>query len=185
MLTSGRRWRRMEWPESVLEERRWREALYLGDETPLAPEARKAFRGLAWWPIDARYRFPATRLVRHEVPRPASLPATGDDVVAFLEVGAFEFALDGAPGRLLAFEPAPGEVEEAYILVPFRDGTSGKESYGGGRYLDLEPHPGDVYDLDFNRAYHPYCAHDDAWSCTLPPPENRLAARIPAGERLA
>lgn len=174
----------MAWPESVLSERRWREELYLGPESPLAPAARAAFKGLVWWPVDARYRVEHARLERHPSPRPATLAATGSDAMAFVEVGAFAFTLLGTPCRLLAFEPAPGESEEAYLLIPFRDATTGKETYGSGRYLDLEPDPGDAYDLDFNRAYHPYCAHDDAWSCTLPPPENRLAVKVEAGERL-
>lgn len=174
----------MDWQDEVRTEREWRNALYLGAQTPFSPEARKAFQGLSWWPLDARYRLPATRLVRHAVPKSAKLATTGDDAVLFLETGVFAFELPGARCRLLAFEPAPGEVDEPYILIPFRDGTSGAETYGGGRYLDLEPRGDDVYDLDFNRAYHPYCAYDERWSCTLPPPENRLPVRVEAGERL-
>ncbi len=76
------------------------------------------------------------------------------------------------------------------IFLPFRDGTSGKETYGGGRYLldtakgaDLG-HDGDLILLDFNYAYHPSCVHSDRWSCPLAPPENHLDLRITAGERL-
>ncbi|HEX2021594.1 MAG TPA: DUF1684 domain-containing protein [Candidatus Thermoplasmatota archaeon] len=174
----------MPWPASVEEERRWREAAYLGPDTPLSPDRRAEFKGLQWFPVDARFRLPGARLRRHAMARPAALASTGDDAVRMEEVGVFEFALLGTPCRLLAFEPAPGEADERYILIPFRDATTGKETYGAGRYLDLEPTPDDVYDLDFNRAYHPYCAHDDAWSCTLPPPENRLPVRVEAGERL-
>ncbi len=67
--------------------------------------------------------------------------------------------------------------------MPFRDATSGTETYGAGRYLDLEPLPDGSYDLDFNLAYSPYCAYSPSYSCPLPPPENRLGARILAGER--
>jgi len=172
-----------EWRADVESEREARDAHYKGPDTPLSPESRKAFRGLRWWPLDARYRVEAT-LRRHAAPRPGRLASTGDDAIAMLEVGAFELDLLGQRVQLLAFEPAPGEADEAYLLVPFRDATSGKETYGAGRYLDLEPHAGDRYVLDFNRAYHPYCAHDDAWSCTLPPPENRLPMKVEAGERL-
>ena len=175
----------MTWPDDVLAEREGRNALYLGPGTPFSPEARKAFPGLQWWPIDPRFRLPGTKLQRHAVAKPARLSTTGDEGVLFLEVGAFVFTLLGERCRLLAFEPAPGEVDEPYILVPFRDATTGKETYGAGRYLDLDPRDDDLYDLDLNRAYHPYCAYDDAWSCTLPPPENRLAVRVEAGERLS
>lgn len=171
------------WRAEVESEREAREAHYKGPDTPLSPERRKAFPGLRWYPIDPRWRVEA-RLARHPLPIPGRLAATGDDAIPMMEVGAFELDVAGHRARLLAFEPAPGEADEAYILVPFRDATSGKETYGAGRYLDLEPNAQDVYVIDFNRAYHPYCAHDDAWSCTLPPPENRLPFKVEAGERL-
>lgn len=166
------------------DEQEGRNALYLGPDTPLAPEARKAFSGLKWWPIDPRYRVERAKLQRHAVPIGGRLGSTGGDALTMLEVGAFEFELLGTPCRLFAYEPAPGEVDETYILIPFRDATTGKETYGAGRYLDLEPDASDTYTLDFNRAYHPYCAYDDAWSCTLPPPENKLPIRVEAGECL-
>lgn len=172
------------WRASVEEERRMRETLYLGPDTPLAPDVRRAFRGLRWFPIDARYRLRGVKLHRHARPIPDRLGATGADAVRLLEVGAFRFDLLGSPASLLAYAPAPGESDEAYVLIPFRDATSGHETYGGGRYLDVEPRSDDVYELDLNRCYHPYCAHDDQWACVIPPPENRLAARVEAGERL-
>lgn len=173
-----------DWQHEVEVERHGRNALYIGPDSPFSSESQKAFKGLQWWPIDARYRLEGVRLRRPDVATPAALARTGDDGIAMMHSGAFEFDLLGATCRLLAFEPAPGEVDEPYILIPFRDATSGKETYGGGRYLDLEPDGGDVYVLDLNRAYHPYCTYDDQWSCTLPPPENRLPVRVEAGERL-
>lgn len=174
----------LSWRLDVERERAWRDALYTGSETPLSPDARAAFKGLKWFPLDPAYRVQGAKLARHDAPRPGRLPATGDDAIALLEVGRFEFELQGEPCALLAYEPAPGEADEAYVLIPFRDATSGRETYGGGRYLDLEPRADDEYDLDFNRCYHPYCAHDDAWACVLPPVENRLGVRVEAGERL-
>lgn len=174
----------MDWQAEVLAERGWREEHYNGPGTPLSPEARARFVGLRWWPIDPRFRIERVPLARHPAPLPGRLGSTGDDAVTLLEVGVLAFELLGTPCRLLAYEPAPGETDERYILVPFRDATTGKETYGAGRYLDIEPDGTDVYTLDLNRAYHPYCAYDDAWSCTLPPPENRLDVRVEAGERL-
>lgn len=172
------------WRLDVERERAWREALYTGSETPLSPEARAAFRGLRWFAADPAFRVRGVPLQRHPAPLPGRLAATGPDAVELLEVGAFAFDLAGTPCRLLAYEPAPGESDEPYVLVPFRDATSGRETYGAGRYLDAEPVGGDAFDLDFNRAYHPYCAHDDAWACVLPPAENRLPVPVEAGERL-
>ncbi len=172
------------WLDDLAHERAWRSAHYAGEESPLAPEARARFPGLQWFPPDPRYRLRGVRLERHAAPRQAALAATGEDAIAFLDVGIVRFTLDGVACALLAFEPAPGEVEATYLFLPFRDATSGRETYGAGRYLDVKPRADDAYEIDFNRAYHPYCAFDDRWTCTLPPPQNRLTVRIPAGERL-
>lgn len=172
------------WRASVESEREAREANYLGAGTPLSPERRHGFKGLRWWPVDPRYLVERVRLERHPVPMPGRLGSTGDDAVVMLEVGVFRFTLLGQPCRLLAYAPAPGETDEDYLLIPFRDGTTGAQTYGAGRYLDLEPNGDDAYDLDFNRAYHPYCAHDDQWACVVPPRENRLPVRVEAGEQL-
>ena len=68
--------------------------------------------------------------------------------------------------------------------MPFLDATSGTETYGAGRYLDLEPEDDGTYILDFNLAYHPSCVYDAIFSCPLTPAENRLPVRVEAGERL-
>ncbi len=172
------------WRAEVETERAWRNGLYLGPDTPLSPAARQAFKPLRWFPIDASWRIPRLKLARPAIAKPARLAATGEDAVEFLDAGLFTFSLQGIDCTLRAFEPAPGEADEPYLLIPYRDETSGKETYGAGRYLDLEPNAEDIYELDFNRAYHPYCAYDDAWVCTLPPRENHLRVRVTAGARL-
>ena len=72
-----------------------------------------------------------------------------------------------------------------YLFIPFKDLTSGKQTYGGGRYLDIETTDikGDVVILDFNKAYNPYCAFSSGYSCPIPPKENHLKARIEVGEK--
>ena len=72
-----------------------------------------------------------------------------------------------------------------YLFVPFKDFTSGKETYGGGRYLDIETTDiqTDVVILDFNKAYNPYCAFGDGFSCPIPPNKNHLKVQIEAGEK--
>jgi uncharacterized protein (DUF1684 family) len=96
-------------------------------------------------------------------------------------VGALVFEVGGQEQRLTALQLADNQGDT--LFVPFRDATSGTETYGAGRYLDLEPLPDGSYDLDFNLAYSPYCAYSPSYSCPLPPPENRLGAHILAGER--
>ena len=96
--------------------------------------------------------------------------------------GTFAFDLDGQPRRLTAYV-LDGSTGES-LFVPFLDATSGTETYGAGRYLDLEPEEDETYALDFNLAYHPYCVYARSYSCPLTPAENRLPDRIEAGERL-
>lgn len=69
------------------------------------------------------------------------------------------------------------------LFLPFRDATSGKETYGGGRYLDLDPNEDGTVTIDFNLAYSPYCAYNDGYSCALPPTENWMQVPIEAGEK--
>jgi len=69
------------------------------------------------------------------------------------------------------------------LFIPFRDATSGKDTYGAGRYVEAEPLGKGRYLLDFNRAYNPYCAYNDDWRCPLPPAENWLTVAIRAGEK--
>jgi uncharacterized protein (DUF1684 family) len=70
------------------------------------------------------------------------------------------------------------------LFLPFTDVTSNKETYGGGRYLELNKTATGLYDLDFNRAYHPFCVFNPGFECPVPPRENRLMTAIRAGERL-
>ena len=75
------------------------------------------------------------------------------------------------------------EDENGPLFLPFRDGTAGGETYAVGRYLEVHLlDDGDLW-LDFNYAYNPFCAYNDNWACPIPPPENRIAAPIRAGER--
>ncbi len=90
--------------------------------------------------------------------------------------------LDDLPLRLTAYVLDGGDPES--LFVPFLDVTSGRETYGAGRYMDLEPDDDGTYELDFNFAYHPSCVYDVRFSCPLTPAENRLPVRVEAGERL-
>ena len=75
------------------------------------------------------------------------------------------------------------EDDQDYLFVPFTDQTSGKETYGAGRYAEIQKDHQGNYILDFNLAYSPFCAYNDNFSCAIPPKENRLQVRIPAGEK--
>lgn len=87
--------------------------------------------------------------------------------------------IDGKQETLTVFR----EDEHGPLFLPFKDGTAGDETYAVGRYLEVHPlEDGDLW-LDFNYAYNPFCAYNDNWTCPIPPPENRIATSIRAGER--
>ena len=71
-----------------------------------------------------------------------------------------------------------------YLFIPFRDVTSGKETFGGGRFLDARIPKNDTLLIDFNLNYNPYCAYSERYSCPIPPTENTLKVSILAGEKV-
>jgi uncharacterized protein (DUF1684 family) len=103
--------------------------------------------------------------------------SAGEEQV-YQRYGVARFSVDGQPAQVVLY--ASDDSDE--LFIPFRDATSGKETYGAGRYLEIHAHGDDVV-IDFNYAYNPNCAYDPSWSCPLPPPENWLKAPIRAGEK--
>jgi uncharacterized protein len=98
--------------------------------------------------------------------------------------GTLLFQLGGVDYMVSVYEDAvPDPHYPGYLFLPFTDLTNGKESYGVGRYLDLRAPLADTVTVDFNRAYNPYCAYNDKYSCPVPPSENHLALDVRAGVR--
>jgi len=100
--------------------------------------------------------------------------------------GRLYFTLQGRPLELMVDQNLrlAGNPEYAdYLFLPFKEATNGKQTYGGGRYLDLRIPESDSVLIDFNRAYNPYCAYSYKWSCPIPPRENWLDIPILAGEK--
>ncbi len=98
-------------------------------------------------------------------------------------IGALEFTLKNQPLKLTAFADASDQ-NLLRLFVPFHDLTNGTETYPGGRYLDLDRTATGIYDLDFNRAYNPFCLFNPTFDCPVPPRENRLTVPIRAGEKI-
>jgi uncharacterized protein len=151
--------------------------------SPLPPSDRAAFQGLLYFPVDSRYHVPAA-LTEDRVNPPAVivLPTSQNKPRRMTRVGTLRFTIAGTAMTLAAFA---GEGEGLdRLFVPFWDATNRTETYGGGRYLELDRTPTGLYDLDFNRAYNPFCVYNVTFDCPIPPPENRLAMPIRAGERM-
>ena len=154
-------------------------------ESPIPVAERARFAGLSYYPIDPAYRIPA--LLKEDKAGPPliiELETSANDPRKMRRVGTLAFSLQGVPYTLLAFNDIDA-ADLNRLFVPFGDLTSGHDTYGGGRYIELDRTPTGFYDLDFNRAYHPYCLYNPTFECPVPPRENRLPIAIPAGEKLA
>lgn len=151
-------------------------------DSPLPVAKRADFTGLPYFPADPGFRMEGLRLQPYAGTEPPrfQIPTSDGQLRPAQRAGSFNFELEGQPRTLTAYRLPGGES----LFVPFLDITSGSETYGAGRYLDLEPESDGTYDLDFNLAYHPYCVYAEQFSCPLTPAENRLDVRIEAGERL-
>jgi uncharacterized protein (DUF1684 family) len=153
--------------------------------SPIPAAEREAFDGLPYYPLDEDLVFEGLGLEPYAGDQPTSfqIPTSDGKLRPARRAGTFTFELGGAPRRLTAYTFENGQSDS--LFVPFLDETSGHETYGAGRYLDLEPDEDGTYAIDFNLAYHPSCVYAPQYSCPLTPAENRLATRIEAGERLA
>ncbi|RMI26826.1 MAG: DUF1684 domain-containing protein [Calditrichaeota bacterium] len=155
------------------------------DASPLLPEDRKTFTGLHYYPVDPELRFEGP-IIRYDPPVPDTIMGTrGGDIRPAHKYGYFEFTYRGKTYRLQIYKilnSKPGY--EDYLFLGFTDETSGKETYGGGRYIDLVENPQNHYVVDFNLAYNPYCAYNPNYSCAIPPEENHLPFPVRAGEKI-
>jgi uncharacterized protein (DUF1684 family) len=175
-------------PEPEHAWRRWRDVrdtLYRSHpQSPLPPGSRAGFAGLDYFPYDAALRVLADVALAPAEPR--DIRGSAGSAIRFRRFGRAEFELAGAERTLELYWL------EGYgggVFLPFADGTTGRETYSGGRYLldtvkgsDLGTAAGCIV-LDFNFAYNPSCSYDARWACPLAPAANRLDLAVRAGER--
>jgi len=138
------------------------------------------FKQLTYFAPDPRFVV-ATKLERLASPTPIDLTTSRGLKKPFVRYAMLHFEVDGQPCTLTAFRSA-GSTERG-LFVPFRDATSGHDSYGAARFLDFDEPDGGEMKLDFNEAYNPLCAYSPAFNCPLPPVENQLTVAVAAGER--
>jgi hypothetical protein len=161
----------------ILEERRVKDRMFaLDPESPLTEETRSRFDGLDYYPPDAALMF--TVPLEPGDGREIVVDTSDNRQKVYRDAGRVNFDIEGIRQSLTVYDTGhPG------LFIPFRDATSGSETYGGGRYLDIDPNDDGTITVDFNQAYNPYCAYSGGYSCPLPPRENWLAVPIRAGER--
>jgi uncharacterized protein (DUF1684 family) len=178
----------LSYPDAIGQYRAQKDAYFrTGHHSPVPEPDRETFAGIPYFPVDESLVFDGLVLEPYAGDEPATfeMPTTDGRLRPSERAGTLAFAPAGQPQRLTAYRSTGADREpDDRLFVPFLDATSGKETYGGGRYLDLEPDEDGTWTIDFNLAYHPSCVYDPRFSCPITPAENRLAVRIEAGERL-
>ncbi len=165
--------------------RRTKDRFFAEDHrSPIPPEEQESFDGLEYYDLkeDLMMSLP---LHEHEKKRVVDVEDTTGDIRRMIRWGEFRFEVNGRDCVLQAYKD---DEEEQGLFIPFKDATSGKETYEGGRYLDLDERldrsdDGELWIVDFNKAYNPFCAYGQNYSCPIPPDENRLDAPVRAGEK--
>jgi uncharacterized protein len=169
----------------VLRERQEKDIAFgTGRDSPLPESDRGRFKGLSYYEVNPALRF-KLRLNRYANPVRVRLSTNSGEIHSALRYGYFAFEVRRKECKLQVYriEDVPENAGGPNLFIPFRDATTGKETYGAGRYLDLKENTSGEYDLDFNRAYNPWCAYGNGFICPIPPPENTLPVPIEAGEK--
>ena len=148
--------------------------------SPLLPPQQHHFTGLRYYPENPALRFEVP-LDREAVSRePIELPTTTGETQPFVPAGKLHLTIEDQEVSVIVYR----QPDRGRYFLPFRDGTTGEETYELGRYLDPQEKPDGTLIVDFNYAYNPYCAYNDQWSCPIPPPENHVVVPIRAGEQI-
>ena len=153
--------------------------------SPLESWDVRRFNGLSYFKINPDYKVQA-KFVRTPNAKKFKMPTSSGDTKVYVKYGELSFQLRRVHYVLGIYQSealTQTEKYKNYLLIPFRDMTNGKTTYGGGRYIDLEIPSADMVTLDFNLAYNPSCAYSSRWNCPIPPKENKLRTKINAGEK--
>ncbi|MBR9846900.1 MAG: DUF1684 domain-containing protein [Algicola sp.] len=151
--------------------------------SPLKDKDRKTFKGLDFFKFDSTYIVTA-HLKRTPDTEWFDMKTTTSRVSPERIYGILTFELKGETYTLNVYQGKDVMTREGledYLFLPFLDDTNGEESYGGGRYIDLRIPEGDTIEIDFNKAYNPYCAYNEKYSCPIVPRVNYLALNVRAG----
>lgn len=150
-------------------------------ESPLTEEQKRSFTKLTFYDINPMYKVKA-RLIPIENKKVREVPLTDGSKQRYIEHSFAEFELGGKTNNLLLLQ-AMDEADKRNFFLAFADATSARETYGGGRYLNVRQDGKNSITLDFNLAYNPYCAYNPDYACPIPPKENLLEIALEAGEK--
>ncbi len=146
-------------------------------QSPLTREQKGSFTGLKYFPENPELRLEVT-VEEFPEKQDIEMQTSSGDIQKYRRYGHFKFIVDGQQAELTLYG------DDGSFFLPFADSLAGTETYGAGRYLEPERLDDNRFLVDFNLAYNPYCAYNEAWSCPLTPFENRLKVPIRAGEKL-
>lgn len=150
-------------------------------DSPLTEEQKKDFKELDFYVIDPSYKIRA-KMVPLEEKKMIELPMTDGSMEKYLKHSFAEFDLNGKQQKLLLLQSVK-EMDKRNFFLAFADESSGAETYGGGRYINLRQDGKNSITIDFNMAYNPYCAYNPDFACPLPPKENIMEIPILVGEK--
>jgi uncharacterized protein (DUF1684 family) len=148
-----------------------------GHDSPLTHHQAIDFKGLKYFDDNPDLRFVADPET-FESQEVVEMQTSTGDVAQYIRWGRVSFEVEHQKAQLTLMKDEDG----GGFFLPFADATSGQETYGAGRYLDVRELPDGKLLIDFNYAYNPYCAYNESWSCPLTPSENRLKVAVRAGE---
>lgn len=172
--------------EMLLQQRKEKDRLFkLHPQSPIPENMRKDFKGLNYFQVNPDYKF-LCRLNRYPNLSTVRMTTSTGEERDYLKVGYIRFNIEGETQTLQTYKATHEhhhEGERESLFIPFRDATSGKESYGAARYLEIEKAEDGFWLVDLNRAYNPYCAYSEYYSCPFPPRENWLEVEVSAGEK--
>ena len=147
-------------------------------QSPLEADQRRGFAGLKYYPENLALRL-TTPIDEYPDKDTVTMITSTGSAREYMKYGHFTFHVGEETATLQVYQ----DVDNDSLFLPFVDATAPEETYGAGRYLDIESIGNGEFLIDFNYAYNPYCAYNDKWSCPIPPKENRLKVRIEAGEK--
>jgi uncharacterized protein (DUF1684 family) len=153
--------------------------------SPIKAEERDSFEGLKYFPYNAGLVF-RVKLEKYETPDSVKiLGSKENDIRPGLKYGYFDFEYQNQTYRLQVLKSfARSNPAISYLFLGFTDASTGQTTYGAGRYVDIEESADGMIIVDFNRAYNPYCAYNERFSCAIPPAENHLTFAVEAGEKI-
>lgn len=152
-------------------------------KSPLTDKDFKQFKSLDFYPINEKFIVDA-KFVRTKKEKVFKMKTSTDRLPEYVKYGELTFSIDNVSYKLNVYQNIDLSKKpsyEDYLFLPFSDLTNGKESYIGGRYIDMRITKGTNWKIDFNKAYNPYCAYNYKYSCPIVPMENDLNIEILAG----